>query len=93
MINDHRGAVVKIAQFLGLPTEGAAIDATVANSTMKSMQGNSKANIGLNHLRKGGVGGWRDYFTVTQSNTFDAVYRAKMNGHGLAFDFGEGAHF
>ena len=90
MIANHAGAVRKIALFLGLPADGAAVDRAVAGSTMKSMRSNKKSNIGFNHLRKGGVGGWRDYFTVTQSNTFDAVYRRKMAGAGLTFDFGEG---
>ena len=83
-------AQAKIAAFLGLPDAGDVVAKTVANSTMKSMQANKKANIGMNHLRKGGVGGWRDYFTVTQSNLFDAVYAQKMAGTGLAFNFGEG---
>ncbi|KAJ1448109.1 P-loop containing nucleoside triphosphate hydrolase protein [Pelagophyceae sp. CCMP2097] len=90
MIADHRGAVVQIAKFLGKPTRGPTIDRTVANSTMKSMKSNKKANIGLNHLRRGGIGGWRDYFTVSQSNCFDA---AKLAGHGLRFNFGEGEEF
>ena len=90
MIEDHAGSVAKIAAFLGLPDAGDVVAKTVANSTMKSMQANKKANIGMNHLRKGGVGGWRDYFTVTQSNLFDAVYAQKMAGTGLAFNFGEG---
>ena len=90
MIEDHAGSVAKIAKFLGLPDSGDVVAKTVENSTMKSMQSNKKANIGMNHLRKGGVGGWRDYFTVTQSNLFDAVYKKKMAGTGLAFNFGEG---
>ena len=90
MIDAHAGSVAKIARFLGLPDDGDVVMKTVANSTMKSMQANKKANIGMNHLRKGGVGGWRDYFTVTQSNLFDAVYKKKMAGTGLTFNFGEG---
>jgi hypothetical protein len=69
------------------------IQKTVANSTMKSMRANAQASIGLNHLRKGGVGGWRDSFTVTNSNLFDAVYKSKIEGYGLPFDFGEGLVF
>lgn len=90
MIRDHAGAVSKIAAFLGLPSDGDVVDRTVANSTITSMRANTKANIGMNHLRKGGVGGWRDYFTVSQSNLFDAVYKKKMEPAGLEFDFGEG---
>ena len=63
---------------------------TVAHSTIDSMRSNKKANIGLNHLRKGGIGGWRDTFTVSQSELFDKVYARKMAESGLVFDFGEG---
>jgi len=100
MIRDPRAAVVAIARFLGLlgrdgateADDAALVDKTVANSTMRSMQENAKANIGLNHLRKGGVGGWRDTFTVSQSQLFDKVYAAKMQGYGLTFDFGDGEY-
>ena len=44
----------------------------------------------MNHLRKGGIGGWRDTFTVSQSELFDKVYARKMADSGLVFDFGEG---
>lgn len=56
------------------------------------MKKNSKANIwpGRNHLRKGGSGGWRDNFTVRESEEFDELYLQQMEGTGLQFDFGEG---
>lgn len=43
-----------------------------------------------NHLRKGGAGGWRDVFTVRESQEFDKIYRKQMEGSGLVMDFGEG---
>jgi hypothetical protein len=90
MISNHAGAVRQIASFLQLHVSEEAIQKTVANSTIASMRSNKKANIGLNHLRKGGVGGWRDTFTVAQSEWFDRVYARKMASSGLVFDFGEG---
>lgn len=65
---------------------------TVAGSTLAAMRSNPKANTksDLNHLRKGGAGGWRDVFTVRESEAFDAIYRQKMKGSGLKMDFGEG---
>ena len=64
----------------------------VAASSISAMKSNSKANTqkDLNHLRKGGAGGWRDVFTVRQSEAFDALYRQQMEGSGLEMDFGEG---
>ena len=56
------------------------------------MKNNPKANIHpcKNHLRKGGAGGWRDVFTVRESEAFDKIYREQMQGSGLRMDFGEG---
>lgn len=56
------------------------------------MKLNPKVNImaEVNHIRKGGAGGWRDFFTVRESETFDRIYRDQMNGTGLEMDFGEG---
>lgn len=42
------------------------------------------------HVRKGGAGGWRDVFTVRQSEEFDKLYREQMEGSDLKLDFGEG---
>ena len=44
----------------------------------------------FNHLRKGGSGGWRDVFTVRQSETLDELYLEQMRDTGLEMDFGEG---
>lgn len=65
---------------------------TVAASTLAAMKQNPKANIQPNtkHLRKGGSGGWRDSFTVRESEAFDEIYRHEMKGSGLTMDFGEG---
>mmetsp|Transcript_11616 Transcript_11616/g.17337 ORF Transcript_11616/g.17337 Transcript_11616/m.17337 type:complete len:315 (-) Transcript_11616:221-1165(-) len=92
MINDHRAAVIAIAHFLEISYTDELIDKVVQNSTIKSMQNNKKANIGINHLRQGGIGNWRNTFTVSQSNLFDTVYKANMAGSGLHFDFGEGLY-
>ncbi len=56
------------------------------------MKQNPKMNAhGPNkNLRKGGVGGWRDVFTVRESEAFDKIYREQMEGSGLRMDFGEG---
>ena len=64
----------------------------VAASSISAMKSNVKANTqkDLKHLRKGGAGGWRDVFTVRQSEDFDALYRKQMAGSGLEMDFGEG---
>lgn len=65
---------------------------TTAATTISAMRKNPKANIrpGEQHLRKGGAGGWRDIYTVRQSDAFDEIYLKEMEGTGLKMDFGEG---
>jgi hypothetical protein len=46
------------------------------------------ASIGLNHLRKGGYGGWKSMFTVQMNEMFDDLYHTKMSGRDLTFKFG-----
>lgn len=65
---------------------------TATASTIKAMKKNPKANIRphTKHLGKGGAGGWRNTYTVRESEAFDEVYRKEMEGTGLKMDFGEG---
>lgn len=86
MVQNPRAAVEKVSAFLNLPQTEEQMQGVLKGSTMSEMQ--AKASIGLNHLRKGGYGGWRSYFTVAMSELFDDVYRHKMEGSGLRFNFG-----
>lgn len=65
---------------------------TAASSTIGAMRQNPKINIrpAENHFRKGGAGGWRDVYTVRESEAFDEIYKKEMEGTGLKMDFGEG---
>mmetsp|Transcript_22530 Transcript_22530/g.29484 ORF Transcript_22530/g.29484 Transcript_22530/m.29484 type:complete len:319 (+) Transcript_22530:78-1034(+) len=95
MIADPTASISKIAEFCSLDSSPEVISKTVENSSMKSMKANQQANAlaAFNHLRKGGSGGWKDYFTVALSEVFDLVYATKMEGSGLTFDFGDGVQF
>ena len=42
------------------------------------------------HLRKGGVGDWRNHFTPELEQQFRQTFAARMKGTGLRFDLGEG---
>lgn len=65
---------------------------TAAASTLSAMKSNSNSNIrsNENHIRKGGVGNWRDWWTVRESEEYDKIYQEQMKDTRLDFDFGEG---
>ncbi|CAM9306503.1 unnamed protein product, partial [Laminaria digitata] len=92
LLADAPASVKKIADFVGIETTPEIVKKVVAASSISAMKSNAKTNPlkALNHLRKGGAGGWRDVFTVRQSEAFDALYRVQMEGSGLEMDFGEG---
>ena len=41
----------------------------------------------LTLLSSGKVGGWKDNFTVAESEFFDKIYKEKMEGSGIEFEF------
>ena len=65
---------------------------TAKESAFSAMKASPKVNLypSYNHYRKGRKGGWRDVFTVRQSEAFDKIYRQQMEGSDLTMDFGEG---
>jgi hypothetical protein len=71
MYQNSPAAVERIAKFLDLPSTDEVVAQVVRNSTIDEMR--ARASIGLNHLRKGGYGGWRSTFTVALSEFFDDV--------------------
>jgi hypothetical protein len=90
-IFDHpRAAVERIAAFLGIAVTPEIVDNVVKHATIDEMR--AKASIGLNHLRQGGYGNWRRLFTVALNEFFDDVYRYRMEGSGLTFNFGPNSH-
>lgn len=86
MYQNPARAVETIAKFLGIAVTPDVIAKVVSNSSITEMR--QKASIGLNHLRQGGYGDWRTMFTVSMSEFFDDVYRVKMAGSDLRFNFG-----
>ncbi|CAM9126316.1 unnamed protein product [Hapterophycus canaliculatus] len=95
MLANPEEHVRKIAEFAGIEHTQETLDKasrfeTVENSSLSAMKRNSKANIYSTHLRKGKAGGWRDSFTVEESEAFDEVYKEQMAGSGLRMDFGDG---
>jgi hypothetical protein len=90
MYEDTTQAVRAISDFLGFGYSDDVIESVVQGSSLQTMKSENKSNIGFNHLRQGGTGAWRSTFTVEQSEFFDAVYRIRMRGTDLKFNFGRG---
>merc|ERR1711920_761711 len=86
MYDDLPSAVKKIAKFLNIPVDDEIVANVVKASSISEMKQNS---IGLNHIRQGGYGKWRDVLTARVNETFDDVYRYRMHGSGLTFNFGK----
>lgn len=64
-------AVQLFADLLDLKRSDEVYMKVVKHSQLEEMR--STASIGMNHLRCGGIGGWRKHFTVALSEEFDAV--------------------
>uniref|UniRef100_A0A8C6QVF7 Sulfotransferase n=1 Tax=Nannospalax galili TaxID=1026970 RepID=A0A8C6QVF7_NANGA len=88
---DLRGSVERVCEFLGRPLGEEALGSVVAHSAFSAMKANAMSNYTLlpssllDHrrgafLRKGISGDWKNHFTVAQSETFNRVYRKKMQG-------------
>ena len=100
MKKDHRGAVKKLAEFMGYNLKEEVIDRIVGKSTFQSMKDNPTTDPNKVEapvpifkpgeqpfLRKGVVGDWKNHFTPEQNAEFDAIYAKSMEGSGLEFDF------
>lgn len=97
LLEDTRGTVVKICEFLGKELDDAVIDSVVENSSFEVMKGNKMCNFSITHealmdhskgrfLRKGVSGDWKNHFTVAQSERFDTVYKERMKGLKMRWD-------
>lgn len=88
--DDTVGSICKIADFLKIPIDDKILHDTLIASSLQEMKIN--ASIGLNHLRSGGYGGWKNVFTVQMNELFDDQYKKRMSGSELTFKFGIDAH-
>ena len=85
LCDDTPGVVVQLANFLGLSINDEILAGTLRAARLDDMK--EHASIGLNHLRKGGYGGWRSVFTGEMNEQFDQLYSHKMTTSELTFRF------
>ncbi|XP_071956211.1 uncharacterized protein [Antedon mediterranea] len=97
MKKDLGAAITKVSKFFGWPIPDGKLKEVVQHCTFSSMKKNPTTNyekmkeIASNQdfqfMRKGQVGDWKNYFTVSQSEAFDVLYEKKMKGSGLTFAY------
>ncbi|KAK6469729.1 sulfotransferase 2B1-like [Huso huso] len=100
MLEDLRGAVVKLSRFLGRPLSEEAVDRIVEKGGFESMKNNAMSNYSLvpgdvfnkeksEFLRKGVSGDWRNHFSAANEERFNSVYREEMKDTDLKFSWDE----
>jgi len=96
MKKDLVSEVKRIGNFVGLDLSEETRGQIVRHCQFETMKDNKMANRdGLwlfnqkvsKFMRKGMVGDWKNYFSVTQSEMFDGIYAERMKGRDLSFQF------
>ncbi|XP_060795616.1 sulfotransferase 2B1-like [Neoarius graeffei] len=96
MIQDLKGSVTKIAQFLEKPLSPEVIEKIAENCQFKNMKQNKMSNYSLvpeefmdqkksEFLRKGITDDWKNLLTEAQTEKFNAIYKEKMKDVGFKF--------
>ena len=98
MKKDLSQSVCTISHFIGMESATSElIDEVVKKSSFSSMRQDPSTNYSWRigkvftaegeFFRKGVVGDWKKYFNTEQNVSFDKIYREKMEGSGLDFDY------
>ncbi|XP_038064820.1 sulfotransferase 1C3-like [Patiria miniata] len=92
---DLRGNIERVSLFLGKNLSAEILDAITEHCTFSNMKKNPMTDMdtlyphsiktGGTFMRKGNVGGWKDWFTVAQNEAMDALIKDKLHGTGLTF--------
>lgn len=83
MKKDLRSEVRKIAEFIGVNATDEMIDEVIERTSIKSMR--NRGDIGKTFARKGEVAGWKNWFTIAQSEMMDKIVEEKISGTGIEF--------
>ncbi|XP_066521599.1 sulfotransferase 2B1-like [Hoplias malabaricus] len=89
MIQDLKGSVSRIAQFLGKSLSEEVVEKIADSCVFQNMKQNKMSNYSLvpeefmdqkksAFLRKGIAGDWKNFFTEAQTERFNAFYEDKM---------------
>ena len=96
MKKDLPSAVATIAKFIGQDISKELVDEIAYRTTFDNMKKDSSANCdwmisayrnNLNpYMRKGEVGGWKDYITSEQAAMLDSIYEKRLKAVGIDFE-------
>ena len=98
MKKDLPSAVATIAKFIGQEISKELVEEIAHKTSFDNMKKDRSANCewmmnkvyrdNLNpYMRKGEVGGWKDYITSEQSALMDSVYEKRLKAVGLELEF------
>ncbi|HEU0302164.1 MAG TPA: sulfotransferase domain-containing protein [Longimicrobium sp.] len=90
--NDFDGELRRLGGFLGYDLSDETVRVIRERTGFGNMKQDSFSDMHelkalRNFFRKGVVGSWKERFTVAESEWFDEVYRERMQGSGLDFEF------
>ncbi|XP_071093523.1 sulfotransferase 1A2-like [Haliotis cracherodii] len=78
----------RMCEFLGVERTDAFLSRIRDNTTLTAMGTlKSKGDVNRAVFRKGGVGDWKNWFTVAQNEWFDQLYQEKMADCHLQFKY------
>lgn len=96
MKKDLPSQIRLLTKFLGKSLTEGMIDRIAQQCTFDAMKNNSSAYWMMtrdgelpNFLRKGQIGGWKDYFTPQLIQRFEKEVLSRLDGSGLQFDLGQ----
>ncbi|XP_067664985.1 sulfotransferase 1A1-like [Haliotis asinina] len=84
---DQMREMRRICEFLGVGRTDDFLSRVYDNTTMKAMGSTKNKARKLGVFRKGGVGDWKNWFTVAQNEWFDQLYWEKMADCPLQFKY------
>jgi hypothetical protein len=96
--HDPRAAVEKMVEFIGKPVDKKRIADVAEKGLFENMKDNDY-RFQVNHpnlregtdspfVRKGKIGGWRDYLTLSQSEVLDREVVAPLEDQGIHLNYG-----
>ncbi|KAL5021649.1 hypothetical protein ScPMuIL_000804 [Solemya velum] len=101
IVKDMEGNIRKIGGFLGKKLSSETVEQIAHHCSFGNMKNNPYVDMrwhekhrqtDLNfggHIRKGKIGGWREYLTDNMSKRVDKMVADKLSGTGLEFYYGE----